>query len=306
MAKPKRMSDIFASSAERAPGATSLTATPPYSSEGPTLPIIGGESDHKTDCSHDETKTAALQNISNENVRKKRKTQAPDQERSIKQQAQSVATSHSSLYEPWTLLPHDVANSLHSGTRLRGTANVVPIVFTKNQNVRSGINRLKTYLGAYADKDNPMDMPEALEQPDSVISVSAQGEGTTKLVSIVDMAKRVVAPSKKDIESGVKTETWWTYISLTSIDVEKKPKVLPGHEATDKTGDTKGVEQEEEGEAFEPMDVDSPAKGRDQEPRQIRKMPVLTVWMTRQKIPVFKDAFGEQTFTVKLLSQDED
>jgi hypothetical protein len=306
MPKPKRMSDIFASSAERAPSATSLTATPPYSSEGPTLPIIGGEGEHGADCSRGEMKKTVSQNTSDENARKKRKTQAPYQEKSTNQQAQLAATSNSLLYEPWTLLPHDVKKCLNAEKRLRGASNIVPVVFTKNQNVKSGINRLKTYLGAYVDKDNPMDMPDALKQPDSIIAVSTQGEGATKLVSIVDMTKRVVAPSKKETESVVKTETWWTYISLTSIDVEKKAKLLPGSEVTVRTGETKEVEQEDEEEAFEPMDVDSPAKGQVQEAKQIRKVPVLTVWMTKLRVSAFKDAFGEQSFTVELLSQDDD
>ena len=39
---------------------------------------------------------------------------------------------------------------------------------------------------------------------------------------------------------------------------------------------------------------------------QLRKVPVLTVWMTRKKIPAFKNAFGEQTFPVQKISQEED
>jgi hypothetical protein len=306
MAKPKRMSDIFASSAERAPGATSLTATPPYSSEGPTLPIIGGEGEQGANYTRDETKTTASQNTSDKNARKKRKTQPPGQEGNVSQQAQPATTTHPALYEPWMFLPQDLIKCLKAEKKPRDLTKVVPVVFTKNQNVKSGINRLKTYLGAYADKDNPMDMPEALEQPDPIIAVSSQGEGTTKLVSIVDMAKRVVAPSKEETEGALKIETWWSYVSLSSVEIGKVTKRSSGQTTKVQPSQTKEGQEEEEEEAFEPMEVDSPVEKRDQEPEKSRKVPVLTVWMTKQRIPAFKDAFGEQTFTVKLLSQDED
>jgi hypothetical protein len=34
------------------------------------------------------------------------------------------------------------------------------------------------------------------------------------------------------------------------------------------------------------------------------RTPVLTVWMTKKRIPAFQEAFGEQTFDVLSLPQD--
>jgi hypothetical protein len=181
----------------------------------------------------------------------------------------------------------------------------VPVVFTKNQNIKAGINRLKTYLGAYDDKAPPNDMPEALEQADAIIAVSAQGDGTTKLVSIVDVAKRVVAPNTRVPESAIKTETWWTYSSLTSVATEKAIKAVSEPKVIAQLSQTTEDTQEED-EAFEPMVVGPLAQEKDQKSKQMRKFPVLTIWMTKKRIPAFKEAFGEQTFTVQLLSQDED
>jgi hypothetical protein len=302
MVKPKRMSDIFASSAEKAPCAISTIGTPPYCSEGPTLPIIGGEGG---DIGHGGATVSIIQYKTDESTRKKRKTQAFSQGGIVTMQTQPFATIHSSLYEPWSLLPQDLLKSLNSQARLRGNANIVPIVFTKNQNLKAGINRLKTYLGAYDDKEHPTEMPEALKQADVIISVSAQGEGTTKLVSIVDVAKRVVAPSTKEPENAVGIETWWSYSSLTSIDVEKTFKAVPKPKAKAQLSQTTESTEEEE-EAFEPMEVDPPVQERTQESKQMRKAPVLTIWMTKKRIPAFKEAFGEQTFTVQLLSQNEE
>jgi hypothetical protein len=289
MAKAKRMSDIFASSAERQCSGTIATATP-YSSEGPTLPIIGAETEH-----------------SMENVNKAR-----TQNDQVTDRTQTTPTYHPSLLEPWNLLPNEVLKLLTSQPRLRGTQNIVPVVFTKNQNVKAGINKLKTYLGAYKDENQPFEIPEALAKPDAIIAVSAQGDGTAKLVSILDLARRVVAPSNKDKEMAeemdIKVDTWWLYTSLTSVEMEKKTRVML--EAKDGSkAKTKVREEQENGggedEAFEPMDVNMPVQHTEQEQTRRIKAPVLTVWMTRKQIPAFRDGFGEQTFEVKSLPQDD-
>jgi hypothetical protein len=301
MAKAKRMSDVFASSVEENPSTATATATPPYSSEGPTLPIIGGEVEHRVDINNNGAKTVLLQDKPDENVRKKRKTQGLCQETRTTKQTQPTATSHSALYEPWSLLPLGLTKPLNMTARLRGTENIVPIVFTKNQNVKAGINRLKTYLGAYTDKNHPTDVPEALRQTDAIIAVSAQGDGTTKLVSIVDVAKRVVTASVDGTEGAEYTDTWWTYTSLASVEVKKKSRAIPEQNSVVQSGQ----DSQEEEEAFEPMKVDTPKKQNDQEQNQTRKTPVLTIWMTKKRIPAFKEAFGEQMFTVQTLPQED-
>jgi hypothetical protein len=290
MAKPQRMSEVFASSSEKDQNITTVTATSPYSSEGPTLPIIGAT---------DSAKKAS----------KKRKAQheAVDAVKKKPSQSPSPPTLHPSLYEPWTRLPSELLKLPETQSRLRATQNIVPVAFSKNQNVKSGINRLKTYLGAYRDSASTIEMPDALKEEDLVIAASAQGEGTTKLVGIVDMVRRLVAPTGLERDKDEKVETWWMYTMLTSVEVERKIKTMrEGANGEEEAKRTQGTQEEE---AFERMDVDGPEeqeKGNSRNGTQMRKVPVLTIWMTRKKIPAFKNAFGEQTFSVQKIHPEED
>jgi hypothetical protein len=73
-------------------------------------------------------------------------------------------------------------------------------------------------------------------------------------------------------------------------------------------GETRNTQSTQEEEAFERMDVDgqeAQRKDNGKEMTQKKKVPVLTVWMTRKQIPAFKSAFGEQTFSVQKILQEE-
>ncbi|USP76526.1 uncharacterized protein yc1106_03800 [Curvularia clavata] len=294
MAKPKRMSELFASSSEKDTNTTAVTATPPYSSEGPTLPIIGAP--------ENETEPS-----------KRRKATNGNSSTATKKPSQQVlpSTIHPSLYEPWTRLPPNLFKQLSSQNRLQSTENIAPIVISKNQNVKSGINRLKTYLGAYKDPASTIELPDALKREDAIIAVSAQGEGTTKLVGIIDMVRRIVAPSEKEQDRNPQVETWAIYTMLTSVEVERKGGST---EQAVKSGDVEEAQnaqedEDEEDEAFEPMDVDGHSlqdTGAEKDAMRKRKVPVLTVWMTRKKIPAFKSMFGEQTFSVQKMPDSLD
>jgi hypothetical protein len=154
-------------------------------------------------------------------------------------------------------------------------------------------------LGAYKNPASGIEIPEALKEEDCLIAVSAQGQGATKLVGIVDMVRRIVKPSGGEGQ----VETWWMYTMLTSIEVEIKDRMRNSEEVE------KAQESQDEEEAFEPMDVDGreqlQSKEKDRDTTKKRNVPVLTVWMTRKKIPAFKNTFGEQSFTVyKMLNDD--
>lgn len=296
MGNPKRMSEIFASSSEKDANTTTVTATPPYSSEGPTLPIIGAQE-------------GAVKVADSRIPNKKRKSQERIADTATKKpsQPQSPPTIHPSLYEPWTRLPAELRKLLETQKYVRGTRNVIPVVFSKNQNVKSGINKLKTYLGAYKDPASTIDMPDALKEEDLVIAVSAQGEGTTKLVGIVDMVRRIVAPNTKEEDKG-KVETWWMYTMLTSVEVERKIKSSETV-GQNKAEAKKSEASQEEEEAFEPMEADeheAQATTAAGSKTQTKKVPVLTVWMTKKKISALKNAFGEQSFPVQKLPEDSD
>ncbi|KAI4630628.1 hypothetical protein J4E80_001566 [Alternaria sp. BMP 0032] len=277
MGNAKRMSEMFASSAEKDANTTAVTASPPYSSEGPTLPIIGAPEDAPT-----ASKKRKAQDKIN-GVASKKPSQPP-----------SPHTIHPSLYEPWTRLPTELRKLPETQKRMRATQNIVPVVFSKNQNIKSGINRLKTYLGAYKDPASTIEMPEALKEDDVIIAVSAQGEGTTKLVGIVDMVRRIVAPSGGEDDEHGKDEAWWMYTMLTSVEVDREIKTS---RPTDK-GDA-DVEKTQSAQKKDEQSNENNTMKR-------RKIPVLTVWMTKKRIAAFRNVFGEQTFAVKLLSQDSD
>jgi len=290
------MSEIFTSSSEKDVNTTTVTATPSYSSEGPTLPIIGAID-------------GAVKGVDPEKLEKKRMAQEGIVGTITKKpsQPQSTPTIHPSLYEPWTRLPAELRKLLETQKYLRGTQNVIPVAFSKNQNVKSGINKLKTYLGAYKDLASTIDIPDALKSDDLIIAVSAQGEGTTKLVGIVDMTRRVVAPNGKDEGNG-KVEPWWMYTMLTSLEIERKIKSPEAVSKGSKEAKKPEVSQEEE-EAFEPMEIDeheAQAMATEKDLIETKKVPVLTIWMTRKKIPAFRNAFGEQAFPVQKLPEDSD
>lgn len=296
MAKSKRMSDVLTSSAEKN---TLTTATPPYSSEGPTLPLINGEGENAINL-NGEGMNAVTGNADRDTT-KKRKLQKDDEEGSAPNQPQRN-TNHPGLYEPWTLLPREILGPLMTQARLANVQNAVSIVFTKNQNIRSGIMRLRTYFSAHVDEKNQMEVPEVLKDKGFVIAISAQGEGTAKLVTIVDMARRIVKPDPALAKDDKLVETWRMYMSLASVEVEQKKRAESDAPAQSKADLTQEVEEED---AFEPMEVDVPEKKEAEEVKNRRKVPVLTVWMSRREIPAFKEAFGEQTFAVQTLPKDD-
>ncbi|CBX91983.1 hypothetical protein LEMA_P046890.1 [Plenodomus lingam JN3] len=291
MAKSTRMSQIFTSSSDGRANTTVVTATPPYSSEGPTLPVIGPSNNQ----------ILPAQKITQvTQPSKKRKTH---DQRGPRPRPQPPHTLHPALYTPWTLLPREILDVLETQARIRTAqinTNVVPVVFSKNQNIKAGINKLKTLLGAYKDPKAGIEVPKPLKDGggDAMIAVSAQGDGTGKLVGIVEMVRRVVAPVTGQ-GGGEEVQTWWMYTVLSSIEVEWKPKEKKegtGSEVAEEEKDDNGEE-----EAFESMDVD---KEENTKAKKLRKVPILTVWMTRKKIPAFAKEFGEQSFIVQKMKEE--
>ncbi|KAF2846303.1 hypothetical protein T440DRAFT_232074 [Plenodomus tracheiphilus IPT5] len=305
MAKPKRMSEIFTSSSDKltntAPAPAPATATPPYSSEGPTLPLIGAPEDQIP---------TAENNTNTNNPSKKRKIDSQPTNSTLPTQRgpppKPPHTLHPALYTPWTLLPPEILTLLETQARIRTTTsvNIVPVVFSKNQNVKAGINKLKTLLGAYKEPKEGIGRPVVLKEEDALIAVSAQGEGAGKLVGIVELVKRIIAPEKRE-EGGKGVEKWCMYTVLSSVEVEMEPK---GRQDTDKNNSKKdGIvaeeaeEEEEEEEAFDRMEVD---KEQEKAMKKVRKVPVLTVWLTKKRVPVFAKEFGEQSILVKIIEEE--
>lgn len=299
---------MFASSTENDDVIMAVTDTPPYSSDDPTLPVIGSTVEQSTSL----PRTLEAGKGTGTNIGKRRKAQDLTHGTAIKKpiQSQTPHTIHLFLYEPWRLLPPDLIKLVESEGQLRNLQDTVPVVFTRNQNIQSAINRLTAYLGAYSDTLSSMKMPGSLWQEDCVIAISAQGDGTTKLVGIIDMVKRIVAPSEKYGVAAVHVGMWWMYTSLTSVETEWS--------FDSKGGRTKAIndearksQQSQEGEAFEPMDVD---EDENQDRREVkssnltrkRKIPVLTVWISKKQILAFRHVFGEQPLTVRRMRRDED
>ena len=302
MPPPKRVGDILASSADTRTPSTPNPTDAPYSSEGPTLPIID-----TTQFAHGEKSTnvpALQQGQKRKRTATNNKTQSGDGASKECDAQKPVRTNHSKLYEPWALL----SDKLRREVEKRGIESVVPIVYSKNQTVKSGITKLRRYLGAGNDKASD-DIPKALTAEDAVIAVSAQGEGTVKLVGIVDIVRRITGG--KELEKGCAAEKeksegvkWYTYNVLSSVVMPRGKNAVNGADAkgqeevqADSQGDAMNVDVDDG--AVKEVQGQSPLaeEGRNHEDKT-KTVPVLTVWMTRKRIPSFRDAFGEQDFVV--------
>jgi hypothetical protein len=284
-------------------GDTTLAlATPiPYSSDGPTLPIIGGTSGVTSGAAASSGDLdASRSSTCEEGTRKSQRkmNRAADNAAITPPRRRMPRTDLEPLHKPWTLLPLEILRTirLRLGSAQGWEDRCISVVFTKNQNVKSGINRLKAYLGYQQDSGSSVELPDALRKAELLIAVSAQGEATTKLVGIVDMVRRIVKTTKHEgFGDEGKAETWYLYTSLASRVVRRRTmsgvveETETVGEQTFNTGNDGGG------------DVDTRHTGDESGNNRVKrkKIPVLTAWMSKKTIPEFKKAFGEQTFQVQ-------
>ena len=169
-------------------------------------------------------------------------------------------------------------------------------MFSKNQNIKAGITKIRRYIGA--ETSDTEAIPAALKDEDAIIAVSAQGDGTVKLVGIIDMVKRITRESVQEKEGGVK---WYTYTVLSSVTVPRKSSAAANGSANaSNAADQRDEDRAEDGEA---MDVDGHEGVKETQESSTdegatKSVPVLTAWMTRRRIPGFKEAFGEHEVVV--------
>lgn len=246
------MSSALPSSGADGVGDTTLfiATAASYASDGPTLPIIGGAGEHSERVAPN-PENRPTQSSADRGPKKKKRTNndlATDT-KGPEFQAKKSKVEVEGLYQPWTLLPVGVLQQIEKRLNGEWEKIVDVVVWTKNQNVKSGINRLKGLLGFEKTPDAAEMGDKKLKQTknDRLIAVSAYGEGTTKLVGIVEMTKRIVGGAGRVEDEDA--ETWFTYTSLSSTN------------------------------------------GKDVK----NKMPVLTVWLSRKRVPELKNTFGEQT-----------
>ena len=251
-----------------------ITTPASHDSDGPTLPILGSTGENTA-----ANKTAGKSRTSGENATKKRKMNDGTPVNTTPSTAPRADLAP--LYQPWTLLPPEVRIAVEK--RLANNCfweeNCVPVVFTKNQNVRSGINKLKALLGFEGAAEGSATI---MGNESAMVAISAQGEATTKLVGIVEMTKRIVG-------SGGETsgEVWYMYTILASRTITKTPKVQEKEQSN--------LQTTPEDDGFEPIEKSTDIHGSE---GKVMKVPVLTVWMCRKSIPEFSKPFGEQTFNV--------
>ncbi|KAF2258351.1 hypothetical protein CC78DRAFT_126245 [Lojkania enalia] len=302
---------------------TASSALPPYSSEGPTLPIIeateaqdgianaGEKMIEKSRVKKRESINTGKLEKSNQKAQRSRSTSGkrkpvslpvnanrPTKRNSTPQVAQGTrkkgnetrigeGANLAHLREPWLLLPPPLLETLHSLAE-----SCIPLPVTRNTNITSTVNKLKTHFGA---NPSPLPLPQARHTAGGpgVLALSAQGDGIVKLASIVEVGKRVVgAPVHTPASAsgtGEGVETWFEYSSLSSftVEIDRNKSKAEQEEEEQQSGDE---------EAFESIQVE--------EKIRIRKVPVLTVWMSRTRIPVFADAFGEKTFLVQGIREE--
>ncbi|KAF2278065.1 uncharacterized protein EI97DRAFT_282504 [Westerdykella ornata] len=294
---------------------THATPTPLYSSEGPTLPIIGAPfpelaataQEDERGCKRRRTGDIGpytISSLKDSNFSSiegtETKTQAcsdntdtlpskqPPQHRPFETQMRNSALAP--LYEPWDLLPAALQTSLRtrigSSRDVQLERHVIPIAFTKNQNFKAGVNKIKAALDAVMLGGKKED---GNEEGDRVIAVSAQGEGTTKLVGIVDVARRVVQEEREG------STTWYWYTALTSrVDDGAGRKKKRQKELQERGVD--GMDDESEDD-FQTLGAVQKADALE-EKAKMRRVPILTVWMSTKQMPGFKDAYGEETVRV--------
>lgn len=225
-----------------------------YASDGPTLPIIGGVGEHS-----DRPKHQSMEESGSSRPAKKQRSDGDYSEDVVKPEGQGerAKVETSRLYEPWKMLDEGTVQQMRKRLGGKWEEEVEVVVWTKNQNVKSGINRLKSLLGFQenVEASEESDKAGSKSKAERLIAVSAHGEGTTKLVGIVEMTKRIVGGSEKNTKD-TSGEMWFTYTNLSST------------------------------------------SGKDDK----KKVPVLTIWLSRKSIPEFKILFGEQTFRVTQLT----
>ncbi|KAL1612499.1 hypothetical protein SLS60_000726 [Paraconiothyrium brasiliense] len=202
-----------------------------YDSDGPTLPIIGGTGEH-AEWVAPNPEDRPIEEGANSRLSKRRRTKGgiapklPGPEN----KAQKTKVEAERLYKPWTLLPVEVLQQIEGKLNGKWEEKVEAVVWTKNQNVKSGINCLKGLLGFEGNPEAGEKYGSVLNRKgdDGLVAISAYGEGTTKLVGIVEVTKRVVGGDKQDVQ-GRSGEAWFTYTALSSTsgkDVKNKVPVL--------------------------------------------------------------------------------
>ncbi|KAF2185595.1 hypothetical protein K469DRAFT_707828 [Zopfia rhizophila CBS 207.26] len=139
------------------------------------------------------------------------------------------------LHTPWELIAPNLRRDIEKrvGSEKWWTQNSAPVVLTRNANITSSINKLKAYLGHSLNPFSTIPMPSTLTSKSLLIPVSAQCEATSKLVSIIELTKRIVTPGEtrqgtvrvdEGEEERKEVETWYLYTSLSGRTVEKKVK----------------------------------------------------------------------------------
>jgi hypothetical protein len=125
-----------------------------------------------------------------------------------------------------------------------------------------------------------------------ILAVSAQGEGTTKLVGIMEVARRSVetpTPTEEN-EAGRKAVEWFVYTALGSVSVP-----VPAGSKARKVG--KGMRVPADGEGDE-GESDDAFEALDKREGRERTEPVRTVGFSRRRMQGFERAFGEVVWRV--------
>ncbi|KAF2441851.1 hypothetical protein P171DRAFT_80634 [Karstenula rhodostoma CBS 690.94] len=225
------MSSALSSSGADGVGDTTLfiATADSYASDGPTLPIIGGAGEHSDWVAPNPKDRPTEEDATSRPAKKQRTKDLTKNSTDLEITSKKPKVKVEGLYQPWTLLPVEVLQQVEKRVGRDWRKKVEVVVWTKNQNVKSGVNRLKSLLGVEeapgAEEKSGREIKERTN--DRLIAISAHGEGTTKLVGIVETTKRVVGATKEATEAS--GETWFMYIVLSSTnerDVRNKVPVL--------------------------------------------------------------------------------
>lgn len=186
-------------------------------------------------------------------------------------------------------------------------------MWSKNQNVKSGICRLLRLVGAASEasgeastkassnEDRAEDKASGVE--DAMVVLSAQGEATVKLIGILDMARRIAGQGMGIREGEGEGVKWFFYTVLGSVQMTRAKRTNGGKEGEGENAEGEDGAMEVDGDVDVDLDESGErgaVKGTQHSGKEeTKKVPVLSVWISRKRMVGWKEVFGEQEMVVR-------
>ncbi|KAF1993749.1 hypothetical protein P154DRAFT_625195 [Amniculicola lignicola CBS 123094] len=131
------------------------------------------------------------------------------------------------------------------------------------------------------------------ERKEKFVCVIAQGKGTMKMTSVVEIAKRVVGPAANGVVGGDEQgKRWYVYTGLSSRDADEATSGKNKNQRKKKEERNEDASDSED--AFEVLGRHPDGHAR----KKPKKIPVLMIWLSPVPILELAQEFGEGTMRV--------